>query len=46
MKDAPIIVPDEATANAEPENKAELMQQDGIYRSFAESRQEAASRRL
>lgn len=92
MKDAPIIVLDEATANVDPENEAELMQaigaltkektiimiahrlktvrnadrilvvdggrivqqgthdslmqQDGIYRSFVESRQEAASWRL
>jgi ATP-binding cassette subfamily B protein len=92
MKDAPIIVLDEATANVDPENEAELMnaiealtrektiimiahrlktvrhadnilvidsgriaqqgthdelmQQDGIYRSFVESRREAASWRL
>jgi len=92
MKDAPIIVLDEATANVDPENEAELieaiealtkektiimiahrlktvrhadqilvirdgrlvqqgtheslMQQEGIYRSFVESRQEAASWRL
>ena len=92
MKDAPVIVLDEATANVDPENEAELMQaiealtkektiimiahrlktvrdadqifviangriaqqgdheslmqEDGIYRSFVESRQEAASWRL
>ena len=92
MKDAPIIVLDEATANVDPENEAELMnaiealtrektiimiahrlktvrhadnilvidcgriaqqgthdelmQQDGIYRTFVESRREAASWRL
>ncbi len=92
MKDAPIIVLDEATANVDPENEAELMkaiealtrektiimiahrlktvrsadriividggriaeqgthdelmQADGIYRSFVESRREAASWRL
>ncbi|MDO4864106.1 MAG: ABC transporter ATP-binding protein [Ruminococcus sp.] len=92
MKDAPIIVLDEATANVDPENEAELMKaiealtkektiimiahrlktvrhadqilviangriaqsgthdslmaQDGIYRTFVESRREAASWRL
>ena len=92
MKDAPIIVLDEATANVDPENEAELMkaidaltkektiimiahrlktvrnadqilvidsgriaqqgthdslmQTDGIYRRFVESRREAASWRL
>ena len=92
MKDAPVIVLDEATANVDPENEAELMQaidaltkektiimiahrlktvrnadqilvidsgkiaqrgthetlmrEDGIYRSFVESRCEAASWRL
>ena len=92
MKDAPVIVLDEATANVDPENEAdlmraidaltkektiimiahrlktvrnadqilvidsgrivqrgthdELMQQEGIYRSFVESREEAASWRL
>ena len=92
MKDAPIIVLDEATANVDPENEAdlmkaigeltrektilmiahrlktvrnadqiividggqiaqqgthdELMQSDGIYRRFVESRREAASWRL
>ena len=92
MKDAPVIVLDEATANVDPENEAELMQaiealtkektiimiahrlktvrdadqilviangriaqqgnhetlmqEDGIYRRFVESRQEAASWRL
>jgi len=92
MKDAPVIVLDEATANVDPENEAdlmkaidsltkektiimiahrlktvrnadqilviangkiaqkgshyELMQSDGIYRSFVESRREAASWRL
>lgn len=92
MKDAPIIVLDEATANVDPENEADLMaaiqeltrektiimiahrlktvrhadqilvidggkiaqqgtheslmQQDGIYRSFIESRQKAASWKL
>lgn len=92
MKDAPIIVLDEATANVDPENEAELIKaieeltkektiimiahrlktvrnadkiividggrisqqgthdelikQDGIYRSFVERRQEAASWRL
>ncbi|HAM69255.1 MAG TPA: multidrug ABC transporter ATP-binding protein, partial [Ruminococcus sp.] len=92
MKDAPVIVLDEATANVDPENEAELMQaidaltkektiimiahrlktvrnadqilvidggkiaqrgthetlmrEDGIYRSFVESRREAASWRL
>ncbi len=92
MKDAPIIVLDEATANVDPENEAELIKaieeltkektiimiahrlktvrnadkiividggrisqqgthdelikQDGIYRSFIDSRQEAASWRL
>ncbi|MBQ7186185.1 MAG: ABC transporter ATP-binding protein [Ruminococcus sp.] len=92
MKDAPIIVLDEATANVDPENEAdlikaidaltrektiimiahrlktvrnadrilvidggriseqgthaELMQREGIYRSFVESRREAASWRL
>ena len=92
MKDAPIIVLDEATANVDPENEADLMkaidaltkektiimiahrlktvrnadqivvidggkivqqgthdmlmQADGIYRSFVESRREAASWRL
>ena len=92
MKDAPIIVLDEATANVDPENEAELMKAvealtkektiimiahrlktvrsadnilvisggkiaqqgtheqlmaaDGIYRSFVESRREAASWRL
>ena len=92
MKDAPIIVLDEATANVDPENEAELikaieeltkektiimiahrlktvrnadniividagrivqqgnhselMKQDGIYRTFVKSRQEAASWRL
>ena len=92
IKDAPIIVLDEATANVDPENEADLiraidaltkektiimiahrlktvrhadqilvidkgriteqgthtalMQQDGIYRSFVESRREAASWRL
>ena len=92
MKDSPIIVLDEATANVDPENEADLMnainaltrektiimiahrlktvrgadqilvidngkiaergthedlmQEDGIYRSFVESRREAASWRL
>ena len=92
MKDAPIIVLDEATANVDPENEAELMKavealtkektiimiahrlktvrkadnilvisggkiaqqgthdelmaKDGIYRTFVESRREAASWRL
>lgn len=92
MKDAPVIVLDEATANVDPENEADLMaaiqeltrektiimiahrlktvrhadqilvidggkiaqqgtheslmQQDGIYRSFIESRQKAASWKL
>ena len=92
MKDAPVIVLDEATANVDPENEAELMQaidaltkektiimiahrlktvrnadqilvidggkiaqrgthetlmrEDSIYRSFVESRREAASWRL
>ncbi len=92
MKDAPVIVLDEATANVDPENEAELMKaiealtkektiimiahrlktvrhadqilviengriaqqgthdslmaQDGIYRTFVESRREAASWRL
>lgn len=92
MKDAPIIVLDEATANVDPENEADLMKaidaltkektiimiahrlktvrnadqivvidggkivqqgthdslmcEDGIYRSFVESRREAASWRL
>lgn len=92
MKDAPVIVLDEATANVDPENEAdlmkaidaltrektiimiahrlktvrhadqiividggqiaqqgthdELMQSDGIYRRFVESRREAASWRL
>ena len=92
MKDSPIIILDEATANVDPENEAELtkaieeltkektiimiahrlktvrdadqilviangriaqqgdheslMQEDGIYRRFVESRQEAASWRL
>ena len=92
MKDAPVIVLDEATANVDPENEAdlmraidaltkektiimiahrlktvrnadqilvidsgrivqrgthdELMQQEGIYRSFVENREEAASWRL
>ena len=92
MKDAPIIVLDEATANVDPENEADLMkaidaltkektiimiahrlktvrnadqivvidggkieqqgthdmlmQTDGIYRRFVESRREAASWRL
>jgi ATP-binding cassette subfamily B protein len=92
MKDAPIIVLDEATANVDPENEADLMnaidaltkektiimiahrlktvrkadnivviksgkiaqqgtheqlmQQGGIYKSFVESRREAASWRL
>jgi ATP-binding cassette subfamily B protein len=92
MKDAPIIVLDEATANVDPENEADLMkaidaltkektiimiahrlktvrnadriividggriaqqgthdalmQEDGIYRRFVESRREAASWRL
>ncbi|MBR1863297.1 MAG: ABC transporter ATP-binding protein [Ruminococcus sp.] len=92
MKDAPIIILDEATANVDPENEAELMKavealtkektvimiahrlktvrsadtifvidkgrisqkgtheelmgQEGIYRSFVQSRQEAASWRL
>jgi len=92
MKDAPIIVLDEATANVDPENEADLMkaidaltrektiimiahrlktvrhagqiividggqiaqqgthdtlmQSDGIYRRFVESRREAASWRL
>lgn len=92
MKDAPIIVLDEATANVDPENEAdlikaidaltrektiimiahrlktvrnadrilvidggriseqgthaELMQREGIYRSFVESRREAASWRI
>ncbi|MBQ5316765.1 MAG: ABC transporter ATP-binding protein [Oscillospiraceae bacterium] len=92
MKDAPVIVLDEATANVDPENEAELMKavealtkektiimiahrlktvrnadqilvidsgriaqqgtheslmsEDGIYRTFVESRREAASWRL
>ena len=92
MKDAPVIVLDEATANVDPENEADLMkaidaltkektiimiahrlktvrnadkilvidsgkiaqqgthdslmQADGIYRRFVESRREAASWRL
>ena len=92
MKDAPVIVLDEATANVDPENEADLMkavdaltkektiimiahrlktvrsadqilviengrvaqrgdhdtlmQEDGIYRTFVESRREAASWRL
>jgi ATP-binding cassette subfamily B protein len=92
MKDSPVIVLDEATANVDPENEAELMKaiealtkektiimiahrlktvrhadqilviengmiaqqgthdslmtQDGIYRTFVESRREAASWRL
>ena len=92
MKDSPVIVLDEATANVDPENEADLieaidaltkektiimiahrlktvrnadqivviengriaqqgthnalMQEDGIYRNFVESRREAASWRL
>ena len=45
MKDAPII-PDEATANVDPENEKELMAQEGVYRRFITGREQAVRWKL
>lgn len=44
--DAPIVILDEATANVDPENEKELMQQEGIYRRFVDAREQAVSWKL
>lgn len=50
MKDSPIIILDEATANVDPENERDLMnalvKQKGIYARFIDSRKEAVSWKL
>lgn len=44
--DAPIVILDEATANVDPENEKQLMQQEGIYRRFVDAREQAVSWKL
>ena len=41
MKDAPIIILDEATANVDPENEKELT--EAIYKNFVSGRKKAVS---
>lgn len=41
LKDAPIVILDEATASVDPENEKELVGEPGLYYDFLNARKEA-----